>query len=141
MAKSIQQSLLGTTFMSSVHTHNRLKLLSQAFGTSEDLISRLAITSSLRVGPISSDWSPSEFQGTMEVATGKSIRGKSIRGNTMFKQDLPLFLVLLAKNEPKAEKKELRELFTAHWERGIEQLCEDYDGQDWVEFLHSLSDE
>ena len=133
MAKSIEQSLLGTTFMSSVHTHNRLKSLGQVFGTTEDLISRLAITSSLRVGPISSNWSPSEFEGDKEVTTGKSIRGK-----TMFKEDIALFLVLLAKNEPKAEEKELRELFTAHWERGIEQLCEDYDGQDWVEFLAGM---
>lgn len=135
MAKSIEQSLLGTTFMSSVHTHNRLKSLGQVFGTSEDLISRLAITSSLRAGPISSNWSPSEFEGTMEVTTGKSIRGK-----TMFKEDLSLFLVLLAKNEPKAEKKELRELFTAHWERGIEQLCGNYSGQDWVEYLAEMPD-
>jgi len=56
----------------------------------------------------------------------------------MFKEDLALFLVLLAKNEPDAHKEDLRELFTAHWERGIEQLYEAYDGQDWVEFLDTL---
>jgi len=67
------------------------------------------------------------------------VTGKSIRGKTMFKEDLALFLVLLAKNEPHAQKEDLRELFTAHWERGIEQLYESYDGQDWVEFLNTLS--
>ena len=133
MEKTIEQSLLGTTFMSSVHTHNRLKSLGQTFGTSEDLISRLAITSSLRHGPIPSEWSPSQFQGSLEVTNGKSIRGK-----TMFKDDLSLFLVLLAKNEPTASREDLRELFTAHWERGIEQLLSDYTGQDWVELLAEL---
>jgi len=123
MAKSLEQSLLGTTFMSSVHTHNRLKSLGQVFGTSED-----------RMGPMAYGWSPSKYNGEMEVVTGKSIRGK-----TMFKEDLALFLVLLAKNEPDAQKEDLRELFTAHWERGIEQLYEAYDGQDWVEFLNTLS--
>ena len=133
MAKSLEQSLLGTTFMSSVHTHNRLKSLGQVFGTSEDLVSRLAVNSSIRMGPMAYGWSPSEYTGEMAVVTGKSIRGK-----TMFKEDLALFLVLLAKNEPDAQKEDLRELFTAHWERGIEQLYEAYDGQDWVEFLDTL---
>jgi len=136
MVKSLEQSLLGTTFMSSVQTHNRLKSLGQVFGTSEDLISRLAVTSSLNFGPMSTKWVPSQFLGTMEVVTGKSIRGK-----TMFKEDLALFLVLLAKNEPKAKAENLRELFTAHWERGIEMLSDSYDGQDWVEFLHTLSEQ
>lgn len=135
MVKTIEQSLLGTTFMSSVHTHNRLKLLGQTFGTSEDLISRLAITSSLQHGPIPSQWSPSEFQGSFEVKNGKSIRGK-----TMFKEDLSLFLVLLAKNEPTARREDLRELFTAHWERGIEQIFTNHTGQDWVELLAELID-
>jgi|TARA_B110000914_G_C15511480_1_gene471072 DNA sulfur modification protein DndE len=133
MVKSLEQALLGTTFMSSVHTHNRLKSLGQVFGTSEDLISRLAITSSLKSGPISENWAPAEFRGTIEVSTGKSIRGK-----TMFKDDLSLFLVLLAKNEPEADVEDLRELFTAHWERGIEQMFAGYDGQDWVEFLAGM---
>jgi DNA sulfur modification protein DndE len=133
MVKSIEQSLLSTTFMSTVHTHNKLKSLGQTFGTSEDLISRLAITSSLRHGPIPSEWSPSEFQGPLKVTNGKSIRGK-----TMFKEDISLFLVLLAKNEPTACREDLRELFTAHWERGIEQIFTKHTGQDWVELIAEL---
>ena len=51
MNKSVQQTLLGTTLTSSVTTHNRLKKPAKVFGTSADLISRLAISYSIQQGP------------------------------------------------------------------------------------------
>ena len=69
----------------------------------------------------------------MEVLTGKSIRGK-----TMFKDDLALFLVMLAHNEPQASIEDVRELFIGHWERGIESLLQFHKGEDWVQLLNRL---
>ena len=133
MSKSIQQTLLGTTLTTSVTTHNRLKSLAKIFGTTEDLISRLAISYSLQMGPLPEDWKPSHLEGAMEVLTGKSIRGK-----TMFKEDLSLFLVMLAHHEPKANIENARELFVGHLERGIEHLLDYHQGEDWVQLLHRL---
>ena len=133
MSKSIQQTLLGTTLTTSVTTHNRLKSLAKIFVTTEDLISRLAISYSLQMGPLPEDWKPSHLEGAMEVLTGKSIRGK-----TMFKEDLSLFLVMLAHHEPKANIENARELFVGHWERGIEHLLDYHQGEDWVQLLHRL---
>ncbi|MEJ6563492.1 MAG: DndE family protein [Euryarchaeota archaeon] len=133
MTKSIQNILLGTTLMSTVTTHNRLKKLATVFGTSEDLISRLAISYSLQQGPLPKDWQPSRLEGPMDVLTGKSIRG-----STMFKDDLSLFLVMLAHHEPKAEIEDARELFIGHWERGVERLLQFHKGEDWVQLLHRL---
>ena len=133
MSKSIQQTLLGTTLTTSVTTHNRLKSLAKIFGTTEDLISRLAISYSLQMGPLPEDWKPSHLEGAMEVLTGKSIRGK-----TMFKEDLSLFLVMLAHHEPKANIENARELFVGHWERGIEHLLDYHQGEDWVQLLNRL---
>ena len=133
MTKSVQQTLLGTTLTSSVTTHNRLKQLAKVFGTSEDLISRLAISYSLQQGPLPKAWEPAHLEGAMEVLTGKSIRGK-----TMFKDDLALFLVMLAHNEPQASIEDVRELFIGHWERGIESLLQFHQGEDWVQLLNRL---
>lgn len=133
MTKSVQQTLLGTTLTSSVTTHNRLKQLAKVFGTSEDLISRLAISYSLQRGPLPKAWEPTHLEGAMEVLTGKSIRGK-----TMFKDDLALFLVMLAHNEPQASIEDVRELFIGHWERGIESLLQFHQGEDWVQLLNRL---
>ena len=134
MSKSIQQTLLGTTLTTSVTTHNRLKSLAKIFGTTEDLISRLAISYSLQMGPLPEDWKPSHLEGAMEVLTGKSIRGK-----TMFKEDLSLFLVMLAHHEPKANIEDARELFVGHWERGIELISDSDDGSDWIHLISNLS--
>jgi len=133
VAKSIQKVLLGTTLMSSVTTHNRLKELATVFGTSEDLISRLAISYSLQQGPLPENWQPARLEGSMDVLTGKSIRG-----STMFKEDLSLFLVMLAHHEPDAKIEDARELFTGHWERGVERLLLFHQGEDWVQLLHRL---
>lgn len=133
MIKSVPQSLLSTTLTSSVTTHNRLKALAKIFGTSEDLISRLAISYSLQLGALPEGWEPNHLEGAMEVLTGKSIRGK-----TMFKDDISLFLVMLAHHEPNANIEDARDLFVGHWERGVEHLLDLHNGEDWVQLLGQL---
>ena len=54
------------------------------------------------------------------------------------KDDLALFLVMLAQNEHQASLEDMRELFIGHWERGIESLLQFHQGEDWVQLLNRL---
>ena len=127
------KSLLSTTFTSSIDTHSRLKDLNEHFGMTDDIVSRLAISISLQNGPIKADWSVTPYDGMHHIITGKSIRGK-----TMFKEDLALWLVLIALHEPDCKQEELRLKFLQHWERGVELLSSDIVKEDWIETLDSL---
>ena len=130
MTTELEATLLGTTLTSSIPTHQRLKDLSKHFGCSEDIISRFAMSLSMKAGEVSTGWSPESITEGLTVINGKSIRGK-----TMFKSELPLFLVMLAVAEPNAELHHTRELFRLHWERGVEMMSEGMKGNDWLEYL------
>ena len=130
MTVDLEQTLLGTTLMSSLPTHQRLKDLKDVFGCSEDILSRYAIAVSMKAGPIESEWEPRPMTEGLSVINGKSIRGK-----TLFKSELALFLVMLAVTEPDAEPHEVRDLLRRHWERGVEMMAERLDGKDWLDFL------
>jgi len=131
MAKSIADQLLNTTLMGSVFTNQRLKNLSEQFSCSEDILSRLAISLSLKRGPIDRSWEPTRPTSTLTVNSGKPLRGK-----TLFKSDLSLFLVMLALHEPNSNEDELRGLFTLHWERGVQMMAEESESKDWLEYLN-----
>ena len=130
MTTELEATLLGTTLTSSIPTHQRLKDLSKNFGCSEDIISRFAMSLSMKAGEVSTEWSPEPITEGLTVINGKSIRGK-----TMFKSELPLFLVMLAVAEPNARHDAVRELFRLHWERGVEMISEGMKGNDWLEYL------
>ena len=130
MTIDLEQTLLGTTLMSSLPTHQRLKNLKEVFGCSEDILSRYAMAMSMRAGPVESEWEPQPMTQGLSVINGKSIRGK-----TLFKSELALFLVMLAVTEPDAEADEVRDLLRRHWERGVEMMAEGLDGKDWLDFL------
>ena len=130
MTVELKATLLGTTLTSSISTHQRLKDLSKIFGCSEDIISRFAMSLSMKAGEVSTEWSPEPITEGLTVINGKSIRGK-----TMFKSELPLFLVMLAVAEPNAQHDSVRELFRLHWERGVEMMSEGMEGNDWLEYL------
>ena len=130
MTTELEAALLGTTLTSSIPTHQRLKDLSKHFGCSEDIISRFAMSLSMKAGEVSTEWSPEPITEGLTVINGKSIRGK-----TLFKSELALFLVMLAVAEPSAEPHHVRELFRLHWERGVEMMSECMEGNDWLEYL------
>mgnify|MGYP001313893126 CR=1 FL=1 len=130
MTTELETTLLGTTLTSSIPTHQRLKDLSKHVGCSEDIISRFAMSLSMKAGEVSTEWSPEPITEGLTVINGKSIRGK-----TMFKSELPLFLVMLAVAEPNAQQDSIRELFRLHWERGVEMMSEGMKGNDWLEYL------
>ena len=130
MTTELEATLLGTTLTSSIPTHQRLKDLSKHFGCSEDIISRFAMSLSMKAGEVSTEWSPEPITEGLTVINGKSIRGK-----TIFKSELPLFLVMLAVAEPNAQQDSIRELFRLHWERGVQMMSEGMKGNDWLEYL------
>ena len=130
MTAELETTLLGTTLTSSIPTHQRLKDLSKSFGCSEDIISRFAMSLSMKAGKVSTEWSPEPITEGLTVINGKSIRGK-----TLFKSELALFLVMLAVAEPEAEPHHVRDLLRLHWERGVEMMVDDMGDLDWLEYL------
>ena len=130
MTAELETTLLGTTLTSSIPTHQRLKDLSKSFGCSEDIISRFAMSLSMKAGKVSTEWSPEPITEGLTVINGKSIRGK-----TLFKSELALFLVMLAVAEPEAEPHHVRDLLRLHWERGVEMISKGMEGNDWLEYL------
>ena len=130
MTTELETTLLGTTLTSSIPTHQRLKDLSKTFGCSEDIISRFAMSLSLKAGSVTQQWEAKPISEGLTVLNGKSIRGK-----TLFKTELALFLVMLAVAEPEAEPHHVRDLFRLHWERGVEMMVDDMGDLDWLEYL------
>ena len=129
--------LQNTTIMSTELTHGRLKYLATKIGVTEDIVSRLALGVSIREGKISEDWKPKEHQNEMlqEVNGGKSLRGK-----TLFKSELPLWMVLLSQTEGELESvDDARSKFILHWERGIELISTADDGNDWIHLISNLN--
>ena len=130
--------LQNTTIMSSELSHARLKHLAAKIGVTEDIISRLALGVSIREGKIPNDWQPKKKENeTLEqVLTGKSLRGK-----TLFKNELPLWMILLSNAEGKLESiDEARSKFILHWERGIELISNHDDDTDWIHLISKISD-
>ena len=129
----IAKSLIGTTFTSSIDTHSRLKDLQEHFGMADNIVSRLAISYSLNQGPVEDDWEVEPYKGIHKIVTGKSIRGI-----TMFKEDLALWLVLMAIHEPNLAEESIRMKFIQHWERGVQLLTEGLEHEDWIETINNL---
>ena len=129
--------LQNTTIMSTELTHARLKHLAAKIGVTEDIVSRLALGISIREGKISDNWEPKENKNELlqEVKGGKSLRGK-----TLFKSELPLWTILLSKVEGELESiDDARSKFILHWERGIELISTSDDGSDWIHLISNLS--
>ena len=128
--------LQNTTIISTELTHSRLKHLANKIGVTEDIVSRLALGVSIREGKIPEDWKPTENKDNIlqEVTSGKSLRGK-----TLFKNELPLWMMLLSKVEGKLKSiEEFRSKFVLHWERGIELISNSDDGSDWIHLISNL---
>ena len=131
------QKLHNTTLTSTLITHSRLKHLSAKIGVTEDIVSRLALGLSLKDGSVGDDWAPTQFKNEqlVEVKTGKSLRGK-----TLFKQELALWLVALSRVEGKMDSiDEARSKFILHWERGVQMISEQDDGSDWIHLINSIA--
>jgi len=112
--------LISTTLQSQPLTHARLKYLAALAQTSEDHISRLGLALSIASGPADTDWEPSRIQS--EDGLVDDIKEKHLRGRTLFKDDLSLWMALALRNQSPADYDEWRQVMRAHWERGVEIL-------------------
>jgi hypothetical protein len=102
--------------------------------SSEDHVSRLALSLSIADGPIESNFSPEllPHEKTLQLNNSE----KQLRGKTLFKEDLILFVSALLQKETPEDYSQLRSLIIAHWERGIEMLTIIKTGKsDWIEVV------
>ena len=133
----VLSKLQNTTVVSTELTHSRIKKLAAKIGVSEDIISRLALGVSIREGSVSDDWAPTKFKEETVLEDINS--GKSLRGKTLFKNELALWMVLLSNVEGKMDSIEVaRSKFILHWERGVEIIAKEDDGEDWIHLIASL---
>ena len=133
----VLSKLQNTTVVSTELTHSRIKKLAAKIGVSEDIISRLALGVSIREGSVSDDWAPTKFKEETVLEDINS--GKSLRGKTLFKNELALWMVLLSNVEGKMDSIEVaRSKFILHWERGIEIIAKEDDGEDWIHLIAAL---
>ena len=112
--------LNATTLQSRPLTHARLKYLAALAQTSEDHVSRLGLALSIASGSVDADWEPSRIQS--EDGLVDDINEKHLRGRTLFKDDLSLWMALTLRNQTPADYDEWRQVMRAHWERGVEIL-------------------
>jgi hypothetical protein len=126
--------LHNSTLQSTKLTHHRLKILGEMAQSSEDHVSRLALSLSIADGPIESNFSPEllPHEKTLQLNNSE----KQLRGKTLFKEDLILFVSALLQKETPEDYSQLRSLIIAHWERGIEMLTIiKTEKKDWIEVV------
>jgi len=112
--------LMSTTLQSHKITHSRLKHLAGMAQTSEDHVSRLGMSLSLSMGPVESDWAPTIlYEHSEELSSTKE---KQMRGKTLFKGELGLWMALVLRSQQPANYDEWRAVLRSHWERGTEEL-------------------
>lgn len=124
--------LHNSTLQSTKLTHHRLKILAEMAQSSEDHVSRLALSLSIADGPIESNFSPEllPHEKTLQLNNSE----KQLRGKTLFKEDLIIFISALLQKETPEDYSQLRSLIIAHWERGIEMLTIiKTEKSDWIE--------
>ena len=130
------EKLATTTLQSSILTHHRLKYLGEMAQSTEDHISRLALGLSISQGAINSRFTTSTL--SKEPVYEGVISEKQLRGKTLFKDDLVLWLALILKIQEPADYSEWRGVFVSHWERGVEILIEkSIHHEDWLEVVSS----
>ena len=137
MITEVLERLQNTTFSSSKVTHGRLKYFSSIAQTSEDHISRIGLGLSMSEGGIIEKWTPTTL-GDIEahIITEK---GKTIRGKTMFKDDLLLFFAMANQFQELNDFTQSKNILTSHWERGVEILTMKANGKtDWIEIVNNL---
>jgi len=130
------EKLLSTTLSSHSITHSRLKSLSALAQSTEDHISRVGLALSIRMGEVEVGWKPTE--SAKEGGFGNIFNEKQLKGKTLFKGELPLWMALVLRNQQPAGYSEWRGVIVAHWERGVEELASIAEREgDWIRILHA----
>tara|TARA_Y100001980_G_C14285298_1_gene118259 strand:+ start:149 stop:502 length:354 start_codon:yes stop_codon:yes gene_type:complete len=110
--------------------------MANKLGVTENIVSRLALGVSLREGPVSDNWKSSVLQAE-ELYPVDS--GKSLKGKTLFKNELAMWMVLLSNVEGRMDSIDVaRSKFILHWERGVELIAKQDNDEDWIHLIASL---
>jgi len=130
------ERLLSTSLSSHSITHSRLKSLSALAQSTEDHISRVGLALSIKMGAVEAGWTPTE--STNERGFDNSFNEKHLKGKTLFKGELPLWMALVLRNQQPMDYSEWRKVIVAHWERGVEELASIAEREgDWIRTLHA----
>ena len=122
--------LISTTLQSNPLTHLRLKNLSTLAQTTEDHISRLGMGLSMASGKVDADWLPTPRNSEKDIG---DINAKQLRGRTLFKDDLTLWMALALRHQTPSDYEEWRLILRSHWERGVEMLAKvSAEEDDWL---------
>ena len=137
MNEELINKMMNTSLSSTSLTHNRLKYYSKIAETSEDNISRIGLGLSLAIGSIEFDWKPHSLGLIDAPITVES--GKNIRGKTLFKDEILLFLALIKLNQEVDTYDDYRKIFRSHWERGMHLMTEKSNGEsDWIDIINLI---
>ena len=117
----IIEKLQSTTFQSTQLTNARLKYLSKIAQTTEDHISRIGMGLSISKGEVKNEWRPKELENELSIVSSLS-KEKHLRGKTLFKDDLLLWLGLILQHQNPGDYNSWRTVSKLHWERGVEFL-------------------
>ena len=134
----IIEKLQSTTLQSHPLTHTRLKYLAGIAQTTEDHISRIALGLSISEGIIDVSWSPQnlDLEKSMDLKIDKE---KHLRGRTLFKEEVSLWMALMIQHQVPENYNEWRSISSSHWERGVEILMKkSLENGDWIRTLNSL---
>ena len=130
------EKLLSTPLSSHSITHSRLKRLSTIAQSTEDHISRVGMALSIRMGAVEVGWKPTESAN--EGGSTNIFNEKKIKGKTLFKGELPLWMALVLRSQQPTDYSEWRRVIVAHWERGVEELSSIAEREgDWIRILHA----
>ena len=128
--------LLSSTLNSHPLTHARLKFLSSIAQSTEDHISRVGLALSLNRGEVEPGWVPSQFQ--VEGILVETFNQKHLKGRTLFKEELALWVALALRHQVPADYAEWRRVMIAHWERGVQELTAKAVSEgDWIRTLRA----
>ena len=130
------EKLLSTSLSSHSITHSRLKSLAALAQSTEDHISRVGLALSIRMGVVEVGWTPTESANERGMAS--SFNEKHLKGKTLFKGELSLWMAMVLRIQHPVDYSEWRKIFVAHWERGVEELSiiAEREG-DWIRTLHA----
>jgi len=133
----IINKLQSTTLQSHPLTHTRLKYIASTAQMTEDHISRIALGLSISKGAIDNSWKP-EILELEKSMNNKIVNEKHLRGRTLFKEDISLWMGLILQNQIPDGYNEWRVISCLHWERGIEILMrKSLENGDWIRTIHS----
>ena len=133
----IIEKLQSTTLQSYNLTNSRLKYLSSIAQISEDHISRVGLGLSLSEGSVDLGWTPQLLEleeSNIELLS----KEKQIRGRTLFKDDLPVWMALILNYQIPKDYSEWRLTCKLHWERGVQLLTQkSLETGDWLRTIES----